>query len=578
MKIIDRTPQETAEQVLRSSVPHPLLARLWAARGVSEPLHNLDLLPYGQLKGAEMAGQLLADAIDKGERICVVADYDCDGATSCAVALLGLKRLGADIRFHVPNRFRTGYGLSPLVVDEVVQTGGADWILTVDNGIASVDGVAHANAQGMRVLVTDHHLPGSTIPQAACIVNPNQPGCTFPSKNLAGVGVMYYVLQATRDEVVRRGRFDVVSVPPPEDLLDLVALGTVADVVKLDANNRLLVARGLRRIRGGRMQPGVRALFEVAKRNPDLAGTADFGFALGPRINAAGRLADMTVGIACLTSQDADEALTLAGRLDAINRERKAVEKTMRSQAEDLLAKMPLAPKDRKSICLFSPEWHEGVVGIVAGRLKELHNRPTFAFARSDDGTLRGSGRSIPGLHLRDAIDLVSKRQPGVLLKFGGHAMAAGCTLAADGFERFAAAFEQVACELLNDDHLQHRIETDGDLPQAWFNADVVTLLEEQVWGQAFPAPLFSSNVEVVRQSQLGSAHTKATVRVLDGVAAGSYRELIAWNRTAFLPERARIAWRLDANAWNGRVSVRAILEAVETEDDDDEPVRLQAA
>ncbi len=567
MKIIDRQSQEAAEQALAASVAHPLLAKLWAARGVDKPLHNQELLPVEQLKGALRAGELLADAIEKGERICVVADYDCDGATSCAVALLGLSRLGAAIRFHVPNRFRTGYGLSPMVVDEVVATGGADWILTVDNGIASVDGVAHANALGMRVLVTDHHLPGSKIPEAACIVNQNQPGCTFPSKNLAGVGVMYYVLMATTHEVVRRGRFEVSSAPKPEDLLDLVALGTVADVVKLDDNNRLLVAKGLKRIRGGRMQPGVRALFEVAKRKPELAGTADFGFALGPRINAAGRLADMTVGIACLTSSDPDEALTLAGKLDTINRERKSVEKTMRTQAEDLLAKMAVDPKNLRSICLFSPEWHEGVVGIVAGRLKELHNRPTFAFARSDDGTLRGSGRSIPGLHLRDAIDLVSKREPGVLLKFGGHSMAAGCTLAADGFERFAAAFEEVARELLSEESLQHRIEADGDLPQKWFNADTVTVLEEQVWGQAFPAPLFSSNVEVVRQSQLGSAHTKATVKVLDGVAAGEYRELIAWNRTAFLPQRARIAWRLDANEWNGKTSVRAILEAVDTEE-----------
>jgi single-stranded-DNA-specific exonuclease len=565
LKLLDRSIPFDTEQGLRAVLPHPLLASLFASRGATHVLREWgELLPASRLKGAPEAAVLLADAIERGERICVVADYDCDGATSCAVALRGLGMVGANVRFHVPNRFRTGYGLSPMVVDEVVATGGADWILTVDNGIASVDGVAHANALGMRVLVTDHHLPGSQIPQAACIVNPNQPGCTFPSKNLAGVGVMFYVLLALREELQRRGSFASSPAPDLEGLLDLVALGTVADVVRLDENNRLLVALGLARIRAGRMQVGVRALFEVAKRPWAQACTADFGFALGPRINAAGRLDDMTVGIGCLTTEDDGEARALATKLDVINRQRKEVEKTMRTQAEDLLAKMAFTPQ-HNTICLFSPEWHEGVVGIVAGRLKELHNRPTFAFARSDDGSIRGSGRSIPGLHLRDALDLVSKRAPGVLKKFGGHAMAAGCTLDAGTFERFAAVFDEVISEWMTDALREHVLETDGDLPQEWFTPEVAALLDAQVWGQGFLAPLFSSNVVVERQSQLGSSHTKATVRVLDGVAAGARRELIAWHRTAFLPERARIAWRLDVNEWNGRVSVRAILEAVES-------------
>ncbi len=570
MRFIERDVPPRAAHRLQSAGVHPLLARLLAARGVDDaaqvdPGLNALLAP-AQLRGADAAARALADAIAAGERLCVVADYDCDGATACAVALRGLRMFGADVGYLVPNRFRTGYGLSPALADEVacLPGGRPHWIVTVDNGIASVDGVARAAELGMRVLVTDHHLPGDALPAAEVIVNPNQPGCSFGSRHLAGVGVMFYVLLALRAELRARGAFGAGAQPRLDTLLDLVALGTVADVVRLDANNRLLVAQGLRRIREGRMQPGVRALFAAAGRDPARASGFDLGFALGPRINAAGRLADMTVGIECLLTDDVQRAAELAASLDAINRERRGIESEMREQALELLAALPQQASDRASICLYSPKWHEGVVGIVAGRLKELHHRPTFVFAPAADGQLRGSGRSIPGFHLRDALDLVSKRAPGVLLRFGGHAAAAGCTLAADGFERFADAFERVAGEWLSAELLARKLEVDGELPAQWFDAEVAALLQAQVWGQGFAPPVFASRVEVLQQGQLGSAHLRARVRVLDGSAAGSTRELIAWNRSSFLPQRAHVAWRLDANEWQGRIQLRMLLEAVE--------------
>ncbi len=549
---------------------HPLLARLYAARGIDDPAQASprmdDLLPPQQLLHAETAAVALADAIAAGQRLCVVADYDCDGATACAVALRGLRMLGAQVQYMVPNRFTTGYGLSPAVVDLVArQPGGpVHWIVTVDNGIASIDGVERAHALGMRVLVTDHHLPGTRMPAADVVVNPNQPGCTFPSKNLAGVGVMFYVLLALRAELRRRGAFAARQQPRLDSLLDLVALGTVADVVRLDGNNRLLVAQGLRRMREGRMQPGVRALFAAAARDSAQAACFDLGFALGPRINAAGRLADMTVGIECLSTDDPERALQLAQALDAINRERRGIEQRMREQAlAALQPEQALQPGQRASICLYRPDWHEGVVGIVAGRLKELHHRPTFVFAPGGDGQLRGSGRSIDGFHLRDALDLVSKREPGLLLRFGGHAAAAGCTVAAGAFERFATAFEQVAAQGLSAELLARRIEVDGELEEQWFDVSTAALLQQQVWGQGFAAPLFASDIEVVQQSQFGNGHLRARVRAASQPRAG-VRELVAWNRSEFLPPRARVAWRLEANSWQGRSTPRMVLEALE--------------
>jgi single-stranded-DNA-specific exonuclease len=576
-----RTHPRNPRIVLRPSVPrtawaleqtgiHPLLARLYAARGVQQP-EDLDdslakLLPPTGLAGTADAARLLADVIQQGRRIVVVADYDCDGATACAVALRGLKLLGAraeDVGYVVPDRAIHGYGLTSAIVDLAAKHR-PDLLVTVDNGIASIEGVAHARALGIHVLVTDHHLPAIdtqgevTLPAADVIVNPNQPACSFPSKCLAGVGVMFYVLLAARAELRARGAFSPEEQPRLDTLLDLVALGTVADVVKLDANNRRLVAQGLRRLRAGRMQPGVSALFQVAGRDPQRASTFDFGFALGPRINAAGRLADMTLGIECLLTDDPGRALELAQQLDAINRERREVESGMREQAEALLDKLMPEGDPPAALALFDPEFHEGVVGIVASRLKDKLHRPTFVFALGQDGLLKGSGRSIPGFHLRDALDLVSKRHPGVLRRFGGHAMAAGCTLAEEDFGTFDAAFQAVAAESLAPEQLHRQVLSDGALEAQWFDAEVARVLDQQVWGPAFEAPVFSDDVIVVSQRLVGERHLKLSLRL-----AGSLRDAIWFGRSDPIPERTRMAFRINADEYQGRVRVQVIVEAI---------------
>jgi single-stranded-DNA-specific exonuclease len=557
---------------------HPLLARLFAARGVTSAGEIDDalahLLPPVALHGADAAARLLADAIGGRRRICIVADYDCDGATACAVALRGLAMLGAapgTLHYVVPDRARHGYGLTPAIVD-LACTHEPQLLVTVDNGIASLAGVAHARARGLDVLVTDHHLParegdGVVLPDATVIVNPNQPACSFASKSLAGVGVMFYVLLALRAELRARGAFAAAAQPRLDSLLDLVALGTVADVVKLDANNRRLVAQGLRRIRAGRMQPGVAALFAAAGRDARRASGFDFGFALGPRVNAAGRLEQMTLGIECLLTDDPARAAELAQRLDAINRERREVEAAMREQAEAMLEM--LMPEDANgeagappAVALFDPDFHEGVVGIVASRLKDRLPRPTFVFALGQDGLLKGSGRSIPGFHLRDALDLVSKRHPGVLRKFGGHAMAAGATLAEEDFDTFEQAFAQVAHEWLDAATLARSVATDGPLDAQWFAPETVHALEREVWGQAFEAPLFADEVEIVSQRLVGdpakAQHLKLTVR-----HAGSLREAIWFGRAEPLPERARLAYRLSVDSFQGRERVQMVVHAV---------------
>ncbi|WP_348753848.1 single-stranded-DNA-specific exonuclease RecJ [uncultured Aquincola sp.] len=548
---------------------HPLLARLFAARGVRTP-DDLDdglgrLLPPAQLLGTHEAAVLLADTLARGGRICIVADYDCDGATACAVALRGLAMLGArpgTLRYVVPDRALHGYGLTPTIVDLAMQQQ-PDLLVTVDNGIASLEGVAHARALGLQVLVTDHHLPALVgtqvvLPEADVIVNPNQPACSFESKSLAGVGVMFYVLLALRAELRARGVFDATSQPKLDALLDLVALGTVADVVKLDANNRRLVAQGLKRIRAGRMQPGVAALFSAAGRHASRASAFDFGFALGPRINAAGRLADMTLGIECLTTDDSARATELAAQLDAINRERRTVESGMRDQAEALLDRLMPDGEAPPALAIFDDEFHEGVVGIVAGRLKDRLHRPTFVFARGQDGLLKGSGRSIPGFHLRDALDLVSKRHPGVLKKFGGHAMAAGCTLDESGFATFAEALQQVAREWLDADTLQRRLRTDGALPVEYYNAETVQVLDGQVWGQSFEAPTFCDEVDVVAQRLVGEKHLKLRLRL-----GGQLRDAIWFGRVEPLPPRARLAYRICLDEYQGQQRVQMMVEAV---------------
>ena len=561
-------PPRTAFALEQAGI-HPLLARLFAARGVRSP-EELDdtlaqLLPPATLRGSAAAACLLADAIERRRRIVVVADYDCDGATACAVALRGLAMLGADpacLAYVVPDRQVHGYGLTPAIVDLACADAPPDLLVTVDNGIASLAGVAHARARGLDVLVTDHHLPAReadavVLPDANVIVNPNHPDCGFESKALAGVGVMFYVLLATRAELRARGRFDAQTQPRLDALLDLVALGTVADVVRLDANNRRLVAQGLKRVRAGRMQPGVAALFAAAARRAERASAFDFGFALGPRLNAAGRLADMTLGIECLLTDDPARAAELAAELDRINRERRDVEAGMREQAETLVDAIRPGGLAPPALALFHEGFHEGVVGIVAGRVKDRLHRPTFVFAVGADGLLKGSGRSIAGFHLRDALDLVSKRHPGVLRKFGGHAMAAGATLAREDLETFAAALRAVAEEWLSPASLARVIATDGPLGVEWFNAQTVAALDAQVWGQGFEAPTFCDEVDVVQQRLVGEKHLKLRVR-----HAGALRDAIWFGHAEPVGDRVRIAYRLSLDEFQGQQRVQMVIEA----------------
>ncbi|AOZ05754.1 single-stranded-DNA-specific exonuclease RecJ [Cupriavidus malaysiensis] len=540
---------------------HPTLARILSARGVSRPDELATELPGlvapGEMKGIGHAATYLADAIAAGRRLLIVADYDCDGATACAVGVRGLRMLGARVDYIVPNRFEYGYGLTPEIV-ELAARQQPDVIVTVDNGIASVDGVAAANARGIDVVVTDHHLPGATLPEAAVIVNPNQPGCPFPSKNLAGVGVMFYVLLALRAELRTRGVFDARTQPRLDTLLDLVALGTVADVVKLDSNNRILVAQGLKRMRAGRMHAGVAALFRAAGREAARANTFDLGFGLGPRLNAAGRLADMSLGIECLLTDDAGRAWEIAQELDGMNRERRDIEAGMQQEALQIL-EQPMAgldPASRYTVSVFNETWHQGVIGIVASRLKEKFHRPTITFAPGDDATIKGSGRSIPGFHLRDALDLVSKRHPGLLVKFGGHAMAAGLTLRADTFGQFMEAFEAVGREWLDEKQLARVIETDGDIDDGCFSPEFVNLLDQQVWGQGFPAPTFCGEFDVVRQTVLKGKHLKLLL------GRGAHRfDAIWFNHAEALGASALVAYRLDNNTFNGVTRVQMVIE-----------------
>ncbi len=568
MKIIAREIPPRSAWALEQAGVHPLLARLYAARGVLGK-DELDdglalLLPPATLRGAREAALLLADAIRDDKRLCVVADYDCDGATACAVAVRGLRLLGAKhASYLVPDRVTDGYGLTPPIAERVADSG-ADVLITVDNGIASVEGVAAAKARGLAVLVTDHHLPGPALPEADVLVNPNQPSCAFESKSIAGVGVMFYVLLALRSELRTRDVFDIKNQPKLDSLLPLVALGTVADVVRLDANNRRLVAQGLRRIRAGAMPAGIAALFKAAGRNVAAATTFDFGFALGPRINAAGRLADMTLGIECLLTDDAGRAEELARTLDGINRERRDIEGGMRDKAlllaESLFDDVQAPPA---AISVFGADFHEGVVGIVASRIKERFHRPTFVFAASGaDGKsheLKGSGRSIPGFHLRDALDLVAKRHPGVLLRFGGHAMAAGCTVSREQFPAFEKALAEVAQEWLDAATLTRRLDTDGPLAPEYLRVDLVDTLHREVWGQGFAPPTFSEEVEVISQRLVGEKHLalklKHRGKPVDGIWFG---------HTEPLPPRVVIAYRLDADEWQGVRRVRFLVEGAE--------------
>ncbi|PUE58901.1 single-stranded-DNA-specific exonuclease RecJ [Limnohabitans sp. Rim8] len=567
MQFIPRDMPPRSIWALEQAGVHPLLARLYAARGIQDAA-TLDaslaqLLPPTGLKGIEAAAVLLADAMAANKKLCVVADYDCDGATACAVALRGLRLLGAKhVSYIVPDRVVDGYGLTPPIAERV-KASGADVLITVDNGIASVEGVATARKLGLQVLVTDHHLPAATLPDADAMVNPNQPGCTFESKALAGVGVMFYVLLVLRAELRKRGVFTAEQQPKLDTLLPLVALGTVADVVKLDANNRRLVAQGLARVRKGQMPVGMTALFAAAGRTSEKCTSQDFGFAVGPRINAAGRLSDMTLGIECLTTDDVGRATELATQLDRINRERREIEGDMREQALELAQEM-FDPEEEppSALCVFDPDFHEGVVGIVAAKLKDLHHRPTFVFAPSQAAgkghELKGSGRSIPGFHLRDALDLVAKRHPGVLLRFGGHAMAAGCTLEEDNLATFEEALQQVAQEWLDEATLQRRLETDGPLLPEYRRPELADTLAREVWGQGFAPPTFSEEIEVLGQRLVGEKHLALKLRhhgqPVDGIWFG---------RVEPLPALAHLAFRLEADEWQGNKRVRFVVEGM---------------
>ena len=577
MKIIHREVPPRPAWALEQEGVHPLLAQLYAARGVRD-IGELDdslslLQPPEQMLGTREAALLLADAMAAGQRVCIVADYDCDGATACATALRGLRLLGAPlgwsaIDYLVPDRVADGYGLTPTIAERVKDRG-ADLLVTVDNGIASVDGVAHARQLGLQVLITDHHLPAVIdgqvqLPQDCVIVNPSQPGCSFASKAIAGVGVMFYVLLALRAELRARGAFDAKTQPRIDTLLPLVALGTVADVVRLDTQNRRLVAQGLRRIRAGALPVGLAALFQVASRRASHANSLDLGYAIGPRLNAAGRLADMTIGIECLTTDAPARATELAHRLDLINRERKTLEGDMREQALELAEQLwDESETPPPALCLFDPDFHEGVVGIVAARLKDKLHRPTFVFAASQaEGRtheLKGSGRSIPGFHLRDALDLIAKRHPGVLLRFGGHAAAAGCTIDADQLDTFDQEFQRIAAEWLDAATLQRRLETDGPLPPQYRSVEMADMLNQEVWGQGFAPPVFCEEVELISQRLVGGKHLQIKVR-----HAGEVVDGIWFGHADPLPARVKLAYRLDVDEWQGQRRLRFMVEGAE--------------
>lgn len=560
-RFIERDYSRAALEALCQEGFAPALARALAARGVVSAAELRadwrSMLAPNSLPGACTAARLLADAIEKQKRIMIIADYDCDGATACAVAIRGLRAMGAIVDYLVPDRFVYGYGLTPAIVD-LAATHKPDIILTVDNGMASIDGVARARALGIETIITDHHLPADELPQAACIVNPNAPGCLFGSKNLAGVGVMFYVLMALRAEMRARGHFGVKTQPRLDELVDLVALGTVADVVKLDHNNRILVTQGLNRIRAGHINPGLRALLEIAGRPCVKARVQDFGFAIAPRINAAGRLDVMTTGIECLISDSDDRARELARELDDFNRQRRELEVDMQWDAVMILNQIDVTK--RHTLSLFEPGWHQGIVGLVASRIKESKHRPTIAFAQADPGELKGSGRSIDGVHLRDMLDLISKKDPRIIKKFGGHAMAAGLTIDANRLEDFTILFEEVVRENCDPEAFERHVWVDGALKGDEISFDLVEAINGQIWGQGFLPPLFANEFKVLHQSLLKGGHLKLVLE-LDGKRFSG----IFFRRAAEIPSVARLAYRPEINEWRGEKSVQLVVEQIET-------------
>lgn len=571
-RIQERPINEAAVATLVAGGVHPRLARIFSARGVaclSELESSLETItPPTLMYNLDTAAHKIALAIQAGKRLLVVADYDADGATACAVAVRGLRRFGARVDFLVPDRFVFGYGLTPALVDHAVardrerSLNPPDWIITVDNGISSVEGVAHAKALGIQVLVTDHHLPGKVLPDTL-IVNPNLRECPFPSKHLAGVGVMFYVLLALRRVLRDELLWPADRIPQLADLLPIVALGTVADMVKLDANNRRLIAQGLERLRRGNSFAGLNALFQVANLNVRDASANNFGFAIGPRLNAAGRLGDMSIGIRCLIEDDPDRAMGLAQQLDAMNRERREIEQEARdealSQALDVLESQ--SKPDRRSLVLHDSRWHPGVVGLVAGRLKEKFYRPTIVFADDNDpNRIKGSCRSIPGIHIRDVLERIDTQNPNLIIAFGGHAMAAGLALESARLDEFSALFESTLDEFSGPEHFLQQLDTDGPLDEQYLNLEFAQRLAAEVWGQGFPPPVFINHFEVISQRRLKERHLKLTVCL----APGSPRiDAIWFNAERDLGRQARLAYQLSINDWQGRSSLQLDVMAV---------------
>ncbi|HFJ2068730.1 TPA: single-stranded-DNA-specific exonuclease RecJ [Salmonella enterica] len=565
-----READETAE--LPADLP-PLLRRLYASRGVRSA-RELErsvkgMLPWQQLSGIDNAVEILYNAFREGIRIIVVGDFDADGATSTALSVLGMRALGCDnISYLVPNRFEDGYGLSPEVVDQA-KARGAQLIVTVDNGISSHAGVAHAKTLGIPVIVTDHHLPGDTLPDADAIINPNLRDCEFPSKSLAGVGVAFYLMLALRTFLRDKGWFDERGIAPPNlaELLDLVALGTVADVVPLDANNRILTWQGLSRIRAGKCRPGIKALLEISNRDPQQLAASDLGFALGPRLNAAGRLDDMSVGVALLLCDNLGEARVLASELDALNQTRKEIEQGMQAEALILCEKLERSSETLPGgLAMYHPEWHQGVVGILASRIKERFHRPVIAFAPAGDGTLKGSGRSIQGLHMRDALERLDTLYPDLMLKFGGHAMAAGLSLEEHKFEQFQQRFGELVTEWLDPALLQGEVISDGPLSAAEMSMEVAQLLRDAgPWGQMFPEPLFDGRFRLLQQRLVGERHLKVMVEPVGG---GPLLDGIAFNiDTTCWPDNGvrevELAYKLDINEFRGNRSLQIIIDDI---------------
>ena len=574
MQLVERQTNTNSEILLRESGIPPILAKIWASRGIESiaelSLELKNLIPPQHLSNCTATASFLADALANKKNILIVADYDCDGATACAVGILGLEELGKQyhtkIHFLVPNRFKMGYGLTPEVVDLAASVEPKpDILITVDNGIASVAGVARANALGMQVIVTDHHLPAEEVPQAELIINPNQRNCEFPSKSLAGVGVIFYVLLALRAELRKRNVFTLENQPKIEKLLDLVALGTVADVAQLDRNNRILVAAGIRRMRNDQMHPGIQALFEVSGRDSKKCNTFDLGFGLGPRLNAAGRLADMSLGIRCLISKTIEEARAIAKELDIMNRERREIESSMQETA--LLNLSEIKVQVNACLCLYDASWHQGVIGILASRLKEKYHRPVIIFAHGEevsatgDMIIKGSGRSITGFHLRDAIDYISKQYPNMILKFGGHAMAAGLSIEKNQLEHFQRAFEAISSMWLDEDALHRKLVHDGELPIDQIHPQFAEELSNEIWGQGFPEPVFTGKFKVMKQTILKEKHLKLELQPLEGKSNGTILG-IWFGHADPLPSQTQLVYRLLVDHYLGYPRAQVHIEA----------------